>query len=72
MAGSCDSNPDAFPAVLPVNVMLIRSAFALFWGPAAFILFAWILTFTLGRWPGEQNGFFHNRGWPWPRALRVR
>ena len=71
MAGSCESNTDASEMALPADVMLTRSVIALLWGPVAFYLFAWFLTYTLGRWPGAHNGFFHNRGWPWPRALRV-
>ena len=72
MANSCQSNPTAFAWPLPMNVILMRSAVGMIWGIAAFLFFAWLLTYSFGRLPAEGNGFFHNRGWPWPRALRVR
>lgn len=69
---SCQSNPTSFAWPLPMNVVLIRAAVGMVWGGIAFLFFSWLLTFSFGRFPADGNGFFHNRGWPWPRALRVR
>jgi hypothetical protein len=44
----------------------------LVWAALAFIAFSWLCTFTVGRWAALHNGFFHNRGWPWPRVLSVK
>ena len=72
MANTCQSNATAFPWPLPNSVIALRTLVGLLWGGIAFALVSWLLTFSLGRFSADRNGFFHNRGWPWPRALRVR
>lgn len=69
LADSCQSNPAPFPRTLPVTVIAMRAVAGLAWGMLAFVILSWLCTFTIGRWAGLYNGFFHNRGWPWPRAL---
>ena len=72
LAGTCESNPAPFAVALPMSKIMIRSVAGAVWGWLAFILLAWACTFTIGRWAGLHNGFFHNRGWPWPRSMTVK
>lgn len=67
LAGSCESNPSAFPAALPFPTVLNRSLAAVAWALLAYPLVSLLLTNTVGRVPALRNGFFHNRGTPWPR-----
>jgi len=66
MAGTCPTNPTAFAAPLPWNVIVDRAIAGAAWGSGAFTLLSIVLTRTLGYWPGAK-GFFHFRGCPWPR-----
>lgn len=72
LAGSCELSPDAFAATLPLGVILSRSLAGLVWSMLAVFLLSSVLTLTLGRIAHARNGFFHNRGWPWPRILPTR
>lgn len=67
LAGSCESNPSAFPVALPFPTVLDRALAAAVWGAIAYPLVSLLLTNTVGRVPALWNGFFHNRGTPWPR-----
>lgn len=69
LAGSCTTDPDAFPVALPGALILGRSLVALVWGPLAYIVLSLIATATVGRFAHPGNGFFHNRGCPAPRFL---
>ena len=69
LAGSCETSPDAFLIRLPTDVILDRSLAGAVWGLVAFTLFSLVATATLGRVPATRNGFFHNRGCPWPRFV---
>jgi hypothetical protein len=69
LEGSCDTNPTAFVAALPGSIVLARSIAGLVWAFPAFAIMSLILTQTAGRFPSLRNGFFHNRGCPWPRFL---
>jgi hypothetical protein len=66
---TCESNPAAFPVPLPGGYVFARTAAALVWAAIAYALFSVLLTQTAGRVPGVRNGFFHNRGTPWPRLV---
>jgi hypothetical protein len=68
-AGSCENNPEAFPMQVGWDVVLARAAVGLGWGLVAYFVASLVLSQTAGRarWGG---GFFHNRGYPWPRLLR--
>jgi hypothetical protein len=65
---SCSTNPTAFAVALPDSLVWIRTFVGLGWGAIAFIVASLILTRTLGYFPSARNGFFHNRGCPWPRV----
>jgi uncharacterized membrane protein len=67
MAQSCETNPEAFAVALPLGLVIARSVAGLLWGALAFVLGSVALTRTAGRAPMMWNGFFHNRGTPWPR-----
>jgi len=69
LAGSCETSPDAFSIRLPNDVILDRSLAGVVWGLLAFTLFSLVTTATVGRVPASKNGFFHNRGCPWPRFV---
>ena len=69
LASSCQSNPDAFAAALPGSFVLARTFAGALYGMLLFILLSLLLTQTVGRIAGLRNGFFHNRGCPWPRVL---
>lgn len=68
-ANSCESNPNAFAWALPDNVVLNRTIAGLVWGALAFALGSFIFTRAFGWYPSLTNGFYHNRGTPWPRLL---
>jgi len=67
LAGSCETSPDPFPIRLPSAAMLDRSVAGVVWGLLAFTVLSLIATNTIGRVASSKNGFFHNRGCPWPR-----
>lgn len=69
LAGSCETNPDAFRVALPAGRVIERALAGLVWGALAFVLGSLIMTRSIGRFPGYWNGFFHNRGTPWPRIF---
>lgn len=71
LAGSCETNPDAFRVALPAARVLQRALAGLVWGGLAFFLLSLLLTRTVGRFASLRNGFFHNRGIPWPRIISV-
>lgn len=66
---TCESNPVAFPVPLPGAYVFARTMAALAWAAMVYPLLSLLLTQTVGRVPGMRNGFFHNRGTPWPRLL---
>jgi fumarate reductase subunit C len=66
---SCESNPAAFPVPLPMATVMLRTLAGGAWAAFAFPLLSVVLTQTFGRWATLGNGFFHNRGTPWPRLL---
>lgn len=66
---TCESNPAAFPVALPGAYVFARTAAALVWALIVYPLLSVVLTQTVGRVPGMRNGFFHNRGTPWPRLV---
>lgn len=66
---TCESNPAAFPVPLPGGYVVARTAAACVWALLVYPLLSLLLTQTVGRVPGVRNGFFHNRGTPWPRLL---
>ncbi len=66
---TCESNPAAFPVPLPGAEVVMRALTAVVWAALAYPLASVVLTQTLGRWAHLRNGFFHNRGTPWPRVL---
>jgi hypothetical protein len=72
LAGSCETSPDAFSVILPFGTMLSRSLAGMLWAILAVVLLSSLLTATIGRIPHVRNGFFHNRGWPWPRILPTK
>lgn len=72
LAGSCETSPDAFAAALPFGIILSRSLAGMVWAMLATIVLSLLLTATIGRIAHVRNGFFHNRGWPWPRILPTR
>lgn len=67
LAGSCESNPTAFPVALPFANIVQRSIVGLVWALLAFPIVSFVLTRVLGYFPTMWNGFFHFRGTPWPR-----
>ena len=67
--GTCESNPAAFPVALPGAWVFARTMAALAWAALVYPLLSVLLTQTAGRVPGTRNGFFHNRGTPWPRLV---
>lgn len=67
LAGSCESDPSAFPAALPFATVVNRALAAAAWALLAYPFVSVLLTNTVGRVPALWNGFFHNRGTPWPR-----
>ena len=67
MAESCSTNPSTFPIELPASLVLERAIAGLVWTALAFVILSLLLTALLGRIAGAKNGFFHNRGCPWPR-----
>lgn len=66
---TCESNPAAFPVPLPGGFVFARTMAALVWAALVYPLLSVLLTQTAGRVPGMRNGFFHNRGTPWPRLV---
>jgi hypothetical protein len=68
-AGTCQSNPSAFPATLPMGVIISRGMAGLVWGALAFLIFSVLATKIFGNFPSLKNGFYHNRGTPWPRFM---
>jgi cytochrome bd-type quinol oxidase subunit 2 len=69
MAQSCGSDPNAFPWPLPGSVVSNRTVAGLLWGALAFIVGSIVFTAAFGWYPSMKNGFYHNRGTPWPRML---
>ena len=69
LAGSCETNPDAFRIGLPTEMIEQRTIAGAVWSIGAFVILSLILTQVLGRVPTKGNGFFHNRGCPYPRIL---
>ena len=69
LAGSCSTNPGAFPIALPTSLVISRAMAGLVWGLVAFALLSSAATAVLGRFPHRSNGFFHHRGCPLPRFL---
>jgi hypothetical protein len=69
MAQSCQTNPSAFAIGLPGRVVGGRVLAGVLWGLLAFALGSVTLTRLLGWYPSLRNGFYHNRGTPWPRML---
>lgn len=66
---TCEANPAAFAVALPGAYAITRATAALVWALLAYPLLSLLLTQTAGRVPGLHNGFFQNRGTPWPRLL---
>ncbi len=66
LAGSCETNPDPFLAVLPWSEILGRGLAGAVWGLLAFALLSLVLTRTAGLFPWSR-GLFHHRGCPYPR-----
>lgn len=69
LADSCETNPTPFPLRLPGSLIIARTLAGLVWGALAYLLFSLILTLTAGKFASGKNGFFHNRGCPWPRFV---
>lgn len=69
MAQSCESNPSAFAWPLPAGVVMSRAIAGLVWGALAFFVLSIVMTAVAGWYPSMRNGFYHNRGTPWPRLL---
>ena len=69
MAESCATNPTNFLIELPAGVIEQRTLAGAVWAICAFFLLSLLLTQVLGRIPAKGNGFFHNRGCPFPRIL---
>ena len=68
-ANSCESNPNAFAVALPGGVVLNRTFAGLAWGAIAFVAGSALFAALFGWYPSLNNGFYHNRGTPWPRLL---
>lgn len=69
LANSCETNRAAFEVALPSARVLERTIAGLVWGVLAFFASSLVLTRTVGYLPGLWNGFYHNRGTPWPRLF---
>ena len=67
LVDSCETNPSAFPIPLPGSMVFERAVAGVLWAALAFLILSLLLTAILGRVAGAKNGFFHNRGCPWPR-----
>jgi hypothetical protein len=67
LAGSCETDPSAFAVTLPFASVVSRSLAAAVWALLVYPLLSVLLTNTVGRVPALGNGFFQNRGCPWPR-----
>src|SRR5207253_1481357 len=67
LANSCTTNPTAFAIKLPTSIVINRALVGLVWGMLVFAILSLLATLTLGKIPHRANGFFHNRGCPWPR-----
>ncbi|HEX8394031.1 MAG TPA: hypothetical protein VF665_16940 [Longimicrobium sp.] len=67
LAGTCDTNADAFAATFPLALALNRAAAGMVWTGLAFAAFSLLLTRAAG-WHPASGGLFHNRGCPWPRV----
>jgi hypothetical protein len=72
LADSCELSPNAFAEVLPFATIFSRSMAGMVWALLAMVALSVLLTATIGRIPHVRNGFFHNRGWPWPRILPTK
>lgn len=68
-AGTCPSNLNPFLLRLPASLIMTRAVAGFVWGLLAYVLFSVILTATIGRFAAVRNGFFHNRGCPFPRFV---
>lgn len=68
VAGSCDTNPEAFAVSLPSKFVWMRVFAGAIWGFVVFVMMSIVLTKTLGR-ASWNNGFFQNRGTPLPRFM---
>jgi hypothetical protein len=69
LAASCQSDPSAFQISLPGSFVSGRTVSAGLYGALLFIVLSVLLTQTVGRIAKPWNGFFHNRGCPWPRIV---
>jgi hypothetical protein len=67
LAGSCETLPTAFLKHLPLGLVLSRGVAGLLWGLVLFPVVSLVLARTVGYLPAAGNGFFHNRGCPYPR-----
>jgi len=69
LANSCETDPNPFLIRLPGAIITSRAVVGLAWGAIAYVVFSLVLVATAGRFPSVKNGFFHNRGCPWPRFI---
>lgn len=69
MLQACESDPNAFAWPLPADVVAKRAFAGVVWGALAFAIGSVAFTWLFGWYPSYQNGFYHNRGTPWPRLL---
>ena len=69
VANACQSDPRPFPIALSSGFIWEQVWAATIYGVLLFILTSVVLTALAGRIAHQNNGFFHNRGCPIPRAL---